>query len=126
MSATLRKRRKNAVLAALERVRRVSHELSLIDALVFLYVCENEGVNVSEVAQLAALTQSTASRTSRRLATVETINALPPTAGLLELRGNPNDGRSKTLYLTQLGCEIRTEIEALIAQAQPIMLQRAR
>jgi DNA-binding MarR family transcriptional regulator len=124
MSSTLRRRRHNSVLAALERVRRLSADATLGDIVAFLYVCENEGVNVRELAQLASMTHSTASRTARRLASRDSPYALWPFLGLAELRASPHDGRSRTLYLTQPGADLRNTLEALIADARPIVLQR--
>ena len=119
-------RRRNSVLAALEQLRQLDPGLSLSDAVAFLYVCENEGVNVRELAQLTATMHSKASRTARRLAGRDCPHALWPSIGLIELRGNVHDGRSKTLHLSPLGMEVRRSIEALIAEATPIQSQAAR
>lgn len=120
----LRKRRQNSVLAALEQMRRHCPAATLGDAVVFLYVCENEGVNVREMAQLAGMTHSTASRTARRLASRDSRYALRPYMALVELRASPHDGRSRTLHLTPLGAELREAFEKLIANALPILLPR--
>jgi DNA-binding MarR family transcriptional regulator len=125
MSPARRARRRNSVLAALEQLRQLDPGLSLSDAVAFLYICENEGVNVRELAQLTATKNSKASRTARRLAERDCPHALWPSIGVVELRGNAHDGRSKTLHLTLAGIQVRNSIEDLIADATPIQAQRA-
>ena len=41
-------RRRNTVLEALERMRKIEPQLNLMHVLTFLYICENEGLNVSD------------------------------------------------------------------------------
>lgn len=118
----LPRRRRNSLLAAIEKLRQLCGHTSLSDVVAFLYVCENEGVNVRELAQLAGMTNSKASRTARRLSRRDAPNSLWPYVGVVELRGSPHDGRSRTLHLTPLGSELRDTLESLIAEARPIRL----
>src|SRR5262245_46689200 len=114
------KRKRNACLAILEQMRGIAADVSLTDTICFLYICENQGINVSELAQLSGLTQSSASRAARRLATANTVAALPPALGLVELRRQETDGRGRVLSLTPAGERLRETVEALIAAADPI------
>lgn len=117
----MRRRRRNSCLAAIEHMRRRHGDVRLTDAITFLYVCENEGINVRELAQLAGLTPSTASRAARRLASPDAPRALTPFLGLLELDRQTTDARGRTLTLTQAGRQLRQELDALIRMAVPIL-----
>lgn len=115
------RRSRNSCLEILERFRRRGATVALIDVLAFLYVCENPGVNIRELAQLCAVSASTASRTARGLAERGAPFALPPFLGLLAVKPNPLDDRGRTLHLTQAGASFRDELEVLIAKAAPIV-----
>lgn len=114
------RRRRNSVLEALEAARRLAPEVSLNDLLVFLYVCENEGLNMRELGHLTAMSDPLVSRTARGLAAREAVGSLAPALGWLEVRVNPRDRRGRTLHLTELGIELRGKLEACILDAQPI------
>ena len=58
-------RRRDSLLACLELFRRNTPDLWVNNILTFLYVCENEGLNIKELAQLARLSEPTASRSIR-------------------------------------------------------------
>jgi DNA-binding MarR family transcriptional regulator len=115
-------RRRNSCLQVLEEIRSLSPAVTLKDVVAFLYVCENEGINLRELAQVSGFTDSTASRTARSLAAAGAPGALPPALGLVELRRDPRDERSRTLHLTERGRRIRDLAERLIAEARPVRL----
>lgn len=115
-----RRRRRNTVLEAMERFRRLNEDLNISAVLAFLYICENEGLNMCELAQVCRIAEATASRVARRLASPTTPGALPPGAGLVELRTNPFDQRGKLLFLTPAGIALRDSIDGLIQEAVPI------
>ena len=116
-------RRRNSCLQALEEVRSLSRAATLKDVVAFLYVCENEGINLRELAQVSGLTHSTASRTARSLAAPGAAKTLPPALGWIELRPDPRDDRGRTLHLTEQGRRLRSRIDQLIAEARPVQLQ---
>lgn len=105
------RRRRNSVLAALEAARKADPSLSSTGLLVFLYVCENPGLNVRELAQVAGLTEATASRAAL---------ALAEGPALLSGEPNPRDGRGKILFPSEAGAALRDRIDGLIAEARPI------
>lgn len=107
-------RRRNAVLAALEVFRGVDAGITTNNIVTFLYLCENEGVSVTELAALAELNPATASRSIRSLAEPEARWALPPYLGLVEVLNYGASRNTKTLRLTPAGAEIRDRINALI------------
>jgi DNA-binding MarR family transcriptional regulator len=113
-------RRRNSLLQALECFRAMDPGLVITDLLVFLYVCENEGLNVKELAQVSRLTEATASRRARALGEPEAPGAMAPAVGLLEaFQGD--DGRARLIYLTEKGRRVRDQLQHLIGAADPIV-----
>ena len=113
-------RRRNTGLDIMERMRAQGEGMTFNAMLVFMYVAENEGVNVTDLARMCRMTEATASRSARALAAPGTEAALPPSLGLLEMRQDPYDWRGRMLYLTALGKSLSTEIDASIRSAVAI------
>jgi DNA-binding MarR family transcriptional regulator len=112
-------RRRNSLLQALERFRSLDPGLVITDLLVFLYICENEGLNVKELAKVSCLTEATASRRARALGAADAPGAMAPAVGLVEaFQGD--DGRARLLYLTEKGRRMRDHLQQLISRADPI------
>lgn len=120
------RRKRNSCLAVLEQMRSIGVEIALTEAICFLYICENEGINVRELAQLSGLTPSSASRSARRLTTADAPCALAPALGLIELSTQPTDRRGRILTLTQEGIRLREIVDELIAAAEPIRRESRR
>jgi DNA-binding MarR family transcriptional regulator len=118
----VRIRRRDAVLAALEAFRRIYPPISLTSVRVFLYVAENPGINVSELAQACGLTEAGASRVARALAGRGIERPLPPSLGLLDSVTSPIDPRERLLRLTAFGQALVARIELLIAAHTPIVM----
>ncbi len=118
-------RRRNSLLQALEYFRTIDAEIVVNDILVFLYICENEGLNISELARLARLTEATASRRARALAGPDIPFPVAPSMGLVEMFQG-SDGRQRLIYLTDRGREARDRVETLIAAAIPLAPPPAR
>jgi DNA-binding MarR family transcriptional regulator len=115
------RRRRNSCLAVIETMRRSWGDVSLNEAVTFLYICENEGVNLSELIQLTGLSLSSASRASRRLLSKDAAHALPPALGLVAVAVQSTDKRSRVFFLTDAGRAARDEMNAIIAAAVPIV-----
>lgn len=115
-------RRRSSLLASVERIRSVAGNLWLNNLLVYLYVCENEGVSVSELAYASRLPLATASRAVRSLAPRGERYALAPALGLVRQVRNPADGRGRLLVLTEAGRDLRAQLENHIAEATPILV----
>ncbi len=113
-------RRRNTLLACLERCRREVRPMSLSHLLAFLYIAENQGLNVTELADICRTTTATASRTARAMLVEGAMDALQPFFGLVEARPNPADVKGRVLFLTPAGRKLREELDALIADAIPI------
>jgi DNA-binding MarR family transcriptional regulator len=114
-------RRRNTVLAALERFRGGGEApVNLTQVLAFLYVCENEGLSVSELALLMRTTTATASRTLSALAEGD-----PATCqGLVRSRVNEKHAQGRIVTLTEKGASLREAIDGLIAERIPMSTGR--
>ena len=113
-------RRRNSVLECLERCRRLVRPMSLSHVVIFLYVAENQGLNVTELADVCRTTTATASRTARALMAEGAMDALPPFFGLLEAHPNPQDSKGRVLFLTKSGRRLREELDEFIREAVTI------
>lgn len=114
-------RRRDSVLEALEILRGAEPAVSLTHTLAFLYICENEGLNISELAVICRTTIATASRTARALTAKSAPDCLRPAAGWVESRQNPTDSKGRVLSLTEAGCQLRARIDQVIHERQPIV-----
>ncbi len=83
----------------------------------YFYVAENPGVSILEVALLTDTSISTASRALRALLEDADFMALPPSLGLIRMEPNPNDGRSRMVFLTEAGEALRVQINAKLEEA---------
>ena len=89
--------------------------------ILFLYVCENEGLTVSELAEIGGVPVAGAARltkTSRGPRARRAPGCLE--AILFEVRGGA-DKRLKFVHLSPRGRELRDQRDALIARAAPIV-----
>lgn len=117
VSAGNQARRRNTVLDVLELYRSLGATGGLVSLTAFLYLCENEGLCISELASVAGLNMAAASRAARSLTGSEDAGALPPSSGLVEARQN---GRVRSLYLTPAGRDLRDRIDSRIRRAVTI------
>ena len=113
-----RPRRRNALLEALEFFRSEDPNTRLSTVLAFLYLCENEGFCVSELAAAAGMTLATASRAARSLTAPAAPGALLPALGLAELRPQ---GKVRALHLTAAGRALRDRLDETIVRATTIL-----
>jgi DNA-binding MarR family transcriptional regulator len=118
----VRIRRRDAVLAALESFRRIHPAISLTSVRAFLYVAENPGINVTELALACGLTDAGASRVARALAGPAIDRPLPPSLDLLDCVVGAVDPRERLLRLSPRGQALVERIEQLIAAQTPIVL----
>lgn len=90
--------------------------------MTFLYICENEGLNVSELAEVCRTTRATASRNSRALEVREAPGSLPPYLGLVRSATSERGARTRRLFLSPAGEACRIRLDRMIAAAHPILL----
>jgi DNA-binding MarR family transcriptional regulator len=115
-------RRRSSILEALVAFRALDARVNLNEIVAFLYTCENEGLSVQELAYVAGLSQSAASRNLRALGPATAAWAKPPALGLVQPYLRPSDGRSHVLHLTPDGERLRDKLDEIIARATPIRL----
>jgi len=113
-------RARNAVLQALHLLKGLDARISVNEVIAFLYAAENEGLTVQDMAYVAGLTQSTASRSLRALGPADSPWSQAPALGLVEAFLNPADGRSHVIRLSDRGREVRERLDAIIRQSVTI------
>lgn len=114
------RRRRNTILAALELFRGLGIPRGFNAMLTFLYVCENEGLTVTELAQVTRMSVASAARLTRIVAGSDPLEPAPAEAVLLELRPSTKDKRVSNVHLTERGREVRNQLERIIRDAAPI------
>ena len=117
-------RPRDSLLEAILALKALDPRISVNEIVAFLYTCENEGLSVQELAYVAGLTQSTASRSLRALGPKGSEWAQAPALGLLEAYLNPDDGRSHVIQLSDQGRELRDRLDAIIRQSVTIAPDR--
>jgi DNA-binding MarR family transcriptional regulator len=113
-------RSRNALLQALHAFKALDARISVNEVIAFLYAAENEGLSVQDVADVAGMTQSTASRSLRALGPAASPWAQAPAVGLIEAYLNPHDGRSHVIHLTAAGRDFRDRLDEIIRQGATI------
>ena len=111
-------RRRNAVLQAVELLRRLDPAINISQVRAFLYICENEGLSVSELSELLAMTRATGSRVVHSIARDAPGDAAQ--LGLVDLAPSERGEPLKSIRLTAAGRVLRDRIDAIIAQGDPI------
>jgi DNA-binding MarR family transcriptional regulator len=119
------KRRRDTILQALEIFRARNQGLTLTHLVVLLYVAENEGVTLSELAGVVGLSLATTSRAARALTSAEETDSLAPYAGLLHVRPNPANSNGRVVRLSIHGQALIAKFDALIGAPVPIRAQAA-
>src|SRR4051812_16176771 len=115
-------RPRDSLLEAILALKALDARISVNEIVAFLYTCENEGLSVQELAYVAGLTQSTASRSLRALGRPGSDWAQPPALGLGDAFLNPQDARSHVIHLTDEGRALRERLDEMIRRATPIDL----
>ena len=113
-------RRRNTVLASLVLFRKLAPDVTMSEILAFLYVAENPGVRIKELADLMQTTSATASRASRALLAPDAPGSLPPGRGWLFMAANGREAVSRHLYLSPSGRALSARLNLLIESARPI------
>ncbi len=113
-------RRRNSFLQLLETFRELHPGLVVADLIAFLYICENEGLNITELAQLGRFTGATASRRARALAGPNAPSPRPPSLDLVEIFEGGDDARARQIFLTAKGRAMRDAIAEMIGAAIPL------
>ena len=110
-------RPRDTLLEALLALKALEPRISVNEIVAFLYTCENEGLSVQELAHVARLTQSTASRSLRSLGQPGSEWTQAPALGLVDAFLNPKDGLSHVIHISDKGRELRDRLDAMIKRA---------
>ena len=113
-------RSRSALLQGLHAFKGLDPRISVNEVIAFLYAAENDGLSVQEVADLAGMTQSTASRSLRALGPPDSAWSQPPAVGLIEAFLNPHDARSHVIHLSAKGRAFRDRLDEIIREGVPI------
>jgi DNA-binding MarR family transcriptional regulator len=119
-------RARDAILQGLHVFKALDARVSVNEIIAFLYAAENEGLTVQDLARVAKLTQSTASRSLRALGPPGSEWAQPPALGLVDPYLNPHDGRSHVIHLSARGREVRDRLDEIIRQGVTVVPSRQR
>jgi DNA-binding MarR family transcriptional regulator len=114
--------RVNTLSTAVEAMRAACPRLTLRQAILFLYACENEGLSMHELAFVSRVSDQTTSRGVRMLASHDP-ERLP--APLLSLRRHPDDKRVLLISLTARGAALKAQINAAIEARRAVALKSA-
>lgn len=112
----------NTLFAAVAAMRSACPRLTLRQAILFLYVCENEGLSLHELAFVSRVGDATTSRGVKMLSSQDP-ERLP--APLLRVRPHPEDKRVVLIYLAEPGKALKAEIARVIDQRLAIKMKSA-
>lgn len=115
-------RQRDTVLQVLEDFRHHRPNASLLEVIGFLYICENEGLNLAELADLVRTSRANATRISAALEGTKP----PQSISLVRKFSNPRPMISKSINLTTAGQDLKNTIEEHIARAVPISATQMR
>lgn len=112
----------NTLFAAVEAMRGAYPGFTLRQAILFLYVCENEGLSLHELAFISRLSDQTASRGVKILSSEAPERIAAP---LLRVQQHPSDRRILNIYLSERGVALKDEISGEISRRCVIATKRA-
>lgn len=115
--ASIRVRRRNALLEALELFSDLHPGISLGTMITFLYACENEGATILDLSLFTGFHVPTASRNIRTFCRPDVEGAMSPALGLVEVT---KTAYGKAIHLNEAGLRFRRQLDAVIAEARPI------
>lgn len=115
------KRRRNAILAALELLRSRHVNLTISDVLVFAAVARGLR-ELGEIARETGLSKETVSRCARSMLSQRSAHHLPPSADLLAMEISPRNNRTRLFSLNDQGRMLLSAINRLIADGDLIHL----
>lgn len=119
------RRRRNAILAALELLRSRHANLTTSDVLVFAAVARGYR-ELGQIAQETGLSKETVSRCARSMLSPRSAHHLAPAADLMSVEIARRNNRTRIFSLNEHGRAVQIEIDRLIADADPIVVPHAR
>ena len=112
----------NSLFAAVEAMRAACPRFTLRQAILFLYVCENEGLSLHELAFVSRVGDATTSRGVKMMSSDDP-ELIP--APLLSVRQHPDDKRVVLIFLTEQGEALKRDVARAIDRRRAIVLTTA-
>ena len=109
-------RSRSVLVEALALFRSLNPTITVNEIATFLHACARDGLTIQELADLAGMTEPTASRSIRSFGPPGSEWARAPACGLVEAFLNPRDGRSRVLHLTPAGRAVRDRLDAIFGE----------
>lgn len=104
------------LLALIEAVRLSSRDVSLPGVVLFLHVCERDGISIKDLVYLSGYGESLVSRAVDRLRGVDGSGKLKELGGaLVTVTRHPEDGRRRLVYLTEAGHALKQRISRALS-----------
>ena len=104
------------LLALIDAVRLSSRDVSLPGIVLFLHICEHDGIPIKDLVYLSGYGESLVSRAVDRLCGEGDPARLDGLGGaLVTVVRHPNDGRRRLVYLTDAGKMLKMRIERILA-----------
>lgn len=99
------------LLALIAAVRLASRDVSLPGVVLFLHICEHDGISIKDLVYLSGYGESLVSRAVDRLRGASDSGNLKDLGGaLVTVTRHPEDGRRRLVYLTEAGRKLKTRI----------------
>jgi DNA-binding MarR family transcriptional regulator len=104
------------LLALIEAMRLSSRDVSLPGVVLFLHVCERDGIAIKDLVYLSGYSESLVSRAVDRLRGVNDGGKLTDLGGaLVTVTRHPGDGRRRLVYLTEAGRALKERVERALS-----------
>lgn len=104
------------LLALIESVQLASRDISLPGVVLFLHICEHDGISIKDLVYLSGYGESLVSRAIDRLRGFGDAQRLSEFGGaLVTVTRHPEDGRRRMVFLTEAGRALKARIERTLA-----------
>lgn len=104
------------LLALIEAMRLSSRDVSLPGVVLFLHVCERDGISIKDLVYLSGYGESLVSRAVDRLRGVDAVGKLVDLGGaLVSVARHPEDGRRRLVFLTDAGKALKARVEQALS-----------
>jgi DNA-binding MarR family transcriptional regulator len=101
------------LLALIDALRVSSRDVSLPGVILFLHVCENDGIAIKDLVYLSGYGESLVSRAVDRLRGEGNVAGFG--GALVTVSRHPEDGRRRLVYLTEAGRALKARIDNALA-----------
>lgn len=97
------------ILTAIGAVLQQDPEIRLEAIVVFLHVCEYDGISIKDLIFLSGFSESMVSRS------VDALRS-PDNGALVRVEQHPSDGRRRLVFLAENGLGLRQRLEEIFAE----------